>query len=199
MLSPAHNDLLTRTGADTPLGRLYRRYWIPALLSTDGHEIHIYVPADDTHSWRYDLGFKQVGPVTEDDWHRRKQIGPDYGKLRNFQNDYLIDRQAQKQASYTGIEDFINHDGCVTETMGAIYDRSQEHLGVSDAAVIAVRRYLLKAVQSFQNGGAPPHRVDDPAKNNFSHACSIAEVIPVAQSWRQHFPQLRHDIERKAG
>ena len=35
MLSKEHNELLTRTGPDTPMGRLMRTYWIPALLSAD--------------------------------------------------------------------------------------------------------------------------------------------------------------------
>ena len=30
--------------------------------------------------------------------------------------------------------------------MGPLYDRSKEHLGVSDTAVIAMRKYLLDAV-----------------------------------------------------
>ena len=35
MLSPEHNELLTRTGRGTPMGELIRRYWIPALLSEE--------------------------------------------------------------------------------------------------------------------------------------------------------------------
>ena len=35
MLRKAENDRLTQTGPDTPMGRLFRRYWIPALLSEE--------------------------------------------------------------------------------------------------------------------------------------------------------------------
>ncbi|MEN3346171.1 MAG: phthalate 4,5-dioxygenase, partial [Arthrobacter sp.] len=35
MLTEEQNTLLTQTGADTPMGRLFRRYWIPALLSEE--------------------------------------------------------------------------------------------------------------------------------------------------------------------
>ena len=35
MLSRQENQLLTQTGPDTPLGQMYRRYWIPALLSEE--------------------------------------------------------------------------------------------------------------------------------------------------------------------
>jgi hypothetical protein len=35
MLSREENELLTRVHADRPMGRLFRRYWIPALLSEE--------------------------------------------------------------------------------------------------------------------------------------------------------------------
>ncbi len=30
MLSTEHNELLTRTGPATPMGELFRRFWLPA-------------------------------------------------------------------------------------------------------------------------------------------------------------------------
>ncbi|WP_102348900.1 Rieske 2Fe-2S domain-containing protein [Bacillus sp. Marseille-P3661] len=35
MLSREDNELLTRVGPDTPMGQLFRRYWIPAMLSEE--------------------------------------------------------------------------------------------------------------------------------------------------------------------
>ena len=35
MLSAAENELLTRTGKDTPGGQYFRRFWMPALLSEE--------------------------------------------------------------------------------------------------------------------------------------------------------------------
>ena len=35
MLSAADNELLTRTGPDAPMGELFRRFWLPALLSQE--------------------------------------------------------------------------------------------------------------------------------------------------------------------
>ncbi len=40
MLSREENELLTRVGPGTPMGELFRRYWIPALLSEE-------IPAPD--------------------------------------------------------------------------------------------------------------------------------------------------------
>ena len=35
MLRNEQNDLLTRTGPGTPMGRMFRSYWLPALLSEE--------------------------------------------------------------------------------------------------------------------------------------------------------------------
>jgi hypothetical protein len=35
MLTREENELLCRVGADTPTGKLMRRYWIPALMSDE--------------------------------------------------------------------------------------------------------------------------------------------------------------------
>src|SRR3546814_5561535 len=53
---------------------------------------------------------------TVEDWNRKTQIGPDYRRIRNLQNKYLQDRRRQATTDYTGIENFLNHDGCATES-----------------------------------------------------------------------------------
>src|SRR4051812_50205201 len=35
MLRKEQNDLLTQTGPDTPMGKMFRSYWIPALLAEE--------------------------------------------------------------------------------------------------------------------------------------------------------------------
>ncbi len=161
--------------------------WVPAR----NRETHIYVPVDDQHAWRYDLGFLQDRKPTVEDWNRKTQIGPDYRKLRNLENNYLQDRQLQKTTTYTGIENFLNHDGCATESMGPIFDRTREHLGVSDKAVIAVRKYLIDTVKAFQAGKEPPHIVRAAQNNRFPHIDTFAQTIPAKISWREQFGHLK--------
>jgi phthalate 4,5-dioxygenase oxygenase subunit len=156
----------------------------------EGYEIHTYVPADDTHCWRYDIGFRRDRAVQDDEVHRRKQILPDYTRIRNAGNNYLQDRQMQRTVNFTGIEDFFNHDGCATESMGPIFDRSKEHLGVSDKAVIAVRKFLLTSVKDLQNGKEPPHLVRDAERNWFPHIDCFAYLLPQKTPWRQRFDYL---------
>jgi hypothetical protein len=156
----------------------------------EGYEIHTYVPADDTHCWRYDIGFRRDRAVRAEEVHRRKQINPDYSKIRNARNNYLQDRHMQRTVNFTGIEDFLNHDACATESMGAIFDRSKEHLGVSDKAVIAVRKRLLGAVKGLQQANEPPHLVFKEERNWFPHIDCFAHLVPKNFSWRQKFDYL---------
>jgi len=163
----------------------------------DGFEIHTYVPIDDTHTLRYDIGFHRSHAVQEDEVHQRKQIGPDYLRIRNARNNYLQDRQMQKTVNFTGIEDFLNHDACATESMGPIFDRSREHLGVNDKAVIAVRKFLLSSVKALQEGREPPHIVREARRNWFPHIDCFAYLLPQAIHWRQHFDYLTISREKE--
>lgn len=54
-------------------------------------------------------------------------------------NDYHIDRQAQKTETFTGIRGVNIQDRAIQESMGPVVDRSQEHLGPADRAIIVAR------------------------------------------------------------
>ena len=73
--------------------------------------------------------------------------------------------------------------------MGALYDRSREHLGASDKGVIAVRRFMLDAVKAFQKGKTPPGIATDPELNDFRHAESTQAVID-GRDWHAFWPHL---------
>jgi phthalate 4,5-dioxygenase len=75
--------------------------------------------------------------------------------VRNADNDYLIDRQMQRTQNFTGIQVIRSQDTAMTESMGGIVDRSQEHLGTTDVAVIAARRRLIKMARDLEEGIEP--------------------------------------------
>jgi hypothetical protein len=81
--------------------------------------------------------------------------------------------------------------------MGAIFDRSKEHLGVSDKAVIAVRKFLLTSVKQLQNGKEPPHLIRDKESNWFPHMDCFAHMLPHNVTWRQHFDYLTSSAQRE--
>ena len=47
-------------------------------------------------------------------------------------------------------------DTAVQESMGPIADRTKEHLGVSDTAIIQIRKILLQSLKDFATGKEPP-------------------------------------------
>jgi phthalate 4,5-dioxygenase oxygenase subunit len=114
-------------------------------------------------------------------------VGADYRRLRNLSNNYLQDREYQRSTSFSGIKAVIpaEQDGCATETMGPIYDRTKEHLGYSDKTIIALRRMLLDAVRAVARGEDPPHIVRDPGQNDFRRLRSLKGVLPADAAWQK--------------
>ena len=66
------------------------------------------------------------------------------------------------------------------ETMGRVVNRANEHLGVSDTAIIRARRALLKASKLLNEQGIEPTSVNDPTVYNIR---SAAVVIPKDVDW----------------
>ncbi|MBM4263817.1 MAG: Rieske 2Fe-2S domain-containing protein [Deltaproteobacteria bacterium] len=144
----------------------------------EGYTIHSHVPVDDEHSLRFNIHFRRNRNIEPDEHQHEEEIGPDFIKIRNFQNNYLIDREKQKNENFTGMGPiFMVHDACATETMGPIYDRTQEHLGVSDMTVIHVRKFMLNAARAVAAGKEPPHVIRTTEQNDVRHVACIATQI----------------------
>jgi phenylpropionate dioxygenase-like ring-hydroxylating dioxygenase large terminal subunit len=124
---------------------------------------HMWVPMDDRETmvfnWEYSTSNQ---PLTDEDrLERRLGNGPldvdqtTFRSLRNRRNNYQLDRQVQKTETFTGIDGVNLQDRAIQESMGAVVDRSKEHLGPADKAIIQARRLLLEAVKTVQGGGTP--------------------------------------------
>ena len=122
----------------------------------------IHVPADDETSFRI---FIQCRPNRSFSPGERTQLDTMHmwlerdGKTRRnrLDNDYHIDRVAQKSTDLAGIGPTINEqDYAITESMGPIMDRTKEHLYSGDAAVIRLRQMLSAAARNLREGVEPP-------------------------------------------
>jgi len=125
----------------------------------------MFVPMNDencmVYNWTYTFAEQ---PLTEADSEQLarhigsapEELAADFRKLRNRDNDWLIDRQVQKTETYTGIEGITTQDHAIQESMGPIVDRSRERLGSTDKAIVAARRLLRQAAQTVREGGDPP-------------------------------------------
>ena len=111
-------------------------------------------------------------------------LRPDLRLKKSLANDFLIDREVQRTNTFSGISGVNTQDVAVQEGMGPIVDRSEEHLGSTDRAIIAMRRLLLEAVRTVEAGGAPKgvdpstyramRAVDHYADSEFTIAALIA-------------------------
>ena len=109
----------------------------------------------------------------------------------NASNDFLIDREAQRERSFTGITSggaFLE-DQAVTESMGAVYQRTNEHLGTSDAMVIRTRRRMLRAAMEFAKEGVVPPGVNQPELYRLR---SGGIVLPRSADWLESTKDLMY-------
>jgi phthalate 4,5-dioxygenase oxygenase subunit len=111
-------------------------------------------PSPGPARWTFS-GMEQRAPSS--DWYGRHRL------VSSAENDYRIDRGVQRRKDdYTGIAGIHTQDQAVTESMGPIYDRSQERLGSSDAMVIRVRRRVMDAARELAETGRAPFSVEHP-------------------------------------
>jgi hypothetical protein len=109
--------------------------------------------------------------------------------IQNMGNDYLIDREAQRNnKKYTGIPGINEEDQAVTESMGAIANRPEEHLGSSDAMSIRSRVRLMNAAKALRENGTIPPGVDNPEIYRYR---SGGVILPRNLDWFEGTKELR--------
>ena len=124
---------------------------------------HIWVPMDDETTMVYNWAMTARDEPLPEEERLESRLGNGPGDVdqttfrsrRNRANNYLQDRDVQRRETFTGIDGINVQDRAVQESMGPIVDRSLEHLGPADRAVIQARRLLLEAMRTVQDGGAP--------------------------------------------
>ena len=146
-------------------------YTIPPRGSGGGHA---FVPLDDYTCWSFNISTRTDRPYSKEEVQVIKSgnipVGPDdagglqnaervpgtFLTVRNKANDFLMDRDMQRTKNFTGIVGTGNQDSMAQASMPTIMDRTQEHLGVTDLGVIAMRKLLLQEVRDLQEGAEPP-------------------------------------------
>lgn len=160
------------------------------------YSVNWHVPIDDGHHWKYTFVFSRKGPLDGETTRRqRAEMTPDYKPIRHRDNRYQQDIESMRSQSYSGIGmNFQVQDLCVTEGMGVIQDRPNEHLTSQDVSIVAARKVLLKAITDLQEGKEPTNVVRDPKANYFLlDACS--DLVPHSQPWKEYVRSLEGRIQ----
>lgn len=115
-----------------------------------------HVPIDDHNCYWYSMFTSFNQPVDKErmrEQRLKEHRLPDYAPVKNRQNNYGFDPKEQGTQTYTGMGMDINvHDQWAVESQGAIQDRTREHLGKTDVAIIRYRRMLRSAISSLSDG-----------------------------------------------
>jgi phthalate 4,5-dioxygenase oxygenase subunit len=121
-------------------------------------------PIDDEHSFLFRVIASPDRPITDEEraTYANGVFVPEMipgtdRMVERMDNDYLIDRENQRDKTYTGIKSIVAQDLAISEDQrGAIANRSDELLTSSDRAIIALRKRLLTSVRNLMNGIEPP-------------------------------------------
>ena len=144
---------------------------------------NLFIPIDDENCWWYRIRYHAGRPLSDDELAEYKGGGLDYAKRvpgtyipeGNRANDYLMDRTLQKSGSFTGILSAQLQDLAVQESQGAIADRTKEHLGSSDTAIVKCRRRLIESAKRFATEGTIPAAV---ARADLYKRRAVAILLP---------------------
>jgi phthalate 4,5-dioxygenase oxygenase subunit len=150
---------------------------------------HFWIPIDDENCWAWSFDYHPTRALTGDEvdaMRAGKGIHVQYvpGSFRpaaNKDNDYLIDRAAQKAGrTYSGVDGIAMQDASLQESMGPVVDRTKENLVSTDNGIIMARHRLLRAVKALMEKDVAPPGVD-PAHHRVR---SAAVVLPPDQAFK---------------
>jgi phenylpropionate dioxygenase-like ring-hydroxylating dioxygenase large terminal subunit len=165
---------------------------------------HFWIPIDDENCWAYSYDYHPVRPLTEAevqamrDGHgvHNEYVPGTFRPLANKDNDYLMDREAQRRGgTYSGIKGIAMQDASLQESMGPIVDRTKERLVSTDSGIIMARRKLWRAAEALRDEGIKPPGIDPEHHRVRSVAIVLPKDAPFADSCREALtvqPGQRH-------
>jgi phthalate 4,5-dioxygenase oxygenase subunit len=158
----------------------------------------VWVPLDDEHTMVWEPHWSTTRELSEEEQKGWKDRVPPSGFLpdtddwlgrarfaANTGNDYFLDREWQKNSNFSGLENMTPiQDAAMQENMGPICDRTREHLGASDAAIVQMRRKLLTAAKELEKKRRVPPGVENPA---LYHKHGDQVLLEATDSWVEHY------------
>jgi phthalate 4,5-dioxygenase oxygenase subunit len=160
----------------------------------------IHVPVDDTHNYWYAIFTSFDAPVDKEVMRNQRLEAvtlPDYIPKSGQHNNWGFSPDEQRATpTWAWARSDINvHDQWACESMGAIQDRTREHLGTTDKVIMANRRMLIKAIETVQAGGTPPGVADSEIAAHRMGPDTVDGLAPTGgtEAWWRHAVQAKRD------
>ena len=154
-------------------------------------QLLVHVPIDDHNTMFWHVRANLMEPYTDED--RRihadaagllpgRDLDGSFNRVPRRENNWLQDRDEMRFGDrLSGIHGTVNEDAAVQEAMGPIFDRTKEHLGTSDMAVIRFRRLMLDCAAGNADGEVP---VGLREASDLSVLRGQDRTIPLAEPWQ---------------
>ena len=159
-----------------------------------------HVPVDDETCYWYAIFTSYTQPVDKAKMTaQRLELYelPNYVSRKNKSNDYGFDPHEQEHSTYTGMGADINvHDQWAVESMGRIQDRTREHLGTSDKAIIQYRRLLREQIDAVAGGLEPMLVLDNKGAKAIQGPGTMDGIGP-SRGWETFWMEV--DVARRRG
>jgi phenylpropionate dioxygenase-like ring-hydroxylating dioxygenase large terminal subunit len=206
MAVETENGLFSGARRDAGTGHFYYRFnhfimpffaGIPRDVGAQA-QVNAWIPVDDESTMVWRITYRPERPMTDDeravqlngmdahvalDGYLRATTAPGsrWVPALNRSNDYGLDRLMERTECYSGVPGVWAQDRACTEGMGAIIDRTQEHLASSDLPVIQMRRILIRAARRLSQAGDEP-----PGTRTAPRIAAIPTgVYPRSLTWEQ--------------
>jgi phthalate 4,5-dioxygenase len=150
---------------------------------------HFWIPIDDENCWTWSFDYHPARALTPAERQAMidgkgvhvRYVPGTFRPLANKDNDYLMDRAAQKAGiTYSGVDGIAVQDASLQESMGPIVDRTKENLVSTDNGIIMARHRLMRAARALREKGMVPPGVDP----THHRVRSAAVVLPPEQSFK---------------
>ncbi len=128
---------------------------------------------------------RETGHASADAYAPRPSTHPfaKYWTRFNLDSAFGFDYGVQTKSWFSGLPGLWVQDAACQSGVAPIYDRSQEHLGVSDTGIAMTRRLLLESVRNLSSRQSPPSRCDDP---DLWMVRAVSLTLPAGASWSEH-------------
>jgi phthalate 4,5-dioxygenase oxygenase subunit len=157
---------------------------------------HFWVPINDHSCWTWSFDYHPTRALTTEEVDAMKGgasihvlVDKDYVPLQRMDNNYLMDRKAQREGLlYSGIEGIGMQDASLQESMGAVQDRTKENLVSTDNGIIMARQRLIKAARALaDNPDFVPPGLDPEHQKVRSVAMLIKRDVHYKEGAKEHF------------
>ncbi len=164
---------------------------------------HAWVPIDDEHTlclmfsytpagpfyektrkvFEEGVGGRETGHASRHGFEPRPVTEPyaRYWSKYNRGNAYHFDYDAQVSKYNSGLPGLWVQDAACQSGVAAIYDRTKEHLGTTDAGIVKTRRKLLDAVKALAATGTRPQGAVDPTQTMVR---AVSLTLPAGTDWQ---------------